>query len=178
MGHAFNLKHTNKSHDKPYCERVTRIPSDPEYNADFRGDLVIDTAAINDAWGDINAICAYDGIGQDCGDDFYEIFEQDTKNYLLTAALVYECADRFTPGQVVRMTEAILEDEENDFSLAQTHLSSLYEPYQGEYYGAGPTLPIHTPLFQPRFDYTFIDCCCNYPQPSDYYDISFNYTDP
>ena len=178
MGHAFNLKHTNKNHNKSYCERVTRVPSDPEYNADTRGDLVIDTAAIDDAWGDIDGNCLYDGDGKDCAPfngTPYEIFEPDTKNYLLTAALVYECADRFTPGQVVRMTEAILEDETNDFSLAQTPVSALYEPYQGEYYLAGATLPIHTPLFQPGFDYTFIDCCCEYPQPSDYYDISFSY---
>ena len=178
MGHAFELIHTNDGHGGNFCERVTRVSSDPEYNADTHGDKVIDTAAIDNAWGAIDGNCLYDGDGKDCAPfngTPYEIFERDTKNYLLTAALVYDCADSFTPGQVIRMTEAILHDKYNEFSLAQTPVSALYEPYQGEYYLAGPTLPIHTPLFQPGFDYTFIECCCDYTQPSDYYDISFSY---
>ena len=50
IGHCFNLHHTfGPGNDRPHptnCERVTRIISDPEYNADEAGDLVIDTNAV------------------------------------------------------------------------------------------------------------------------------------
>ncbi|KJJ39715.1 hypothetical protein [Aequorivita vladivostokensis] len=50
IGHCFNLHHTfgpgNSRPDPLNCERVTRIPSDPEYNAHMAGDMVIDTNAV------------------------------------------------------------------------------------------------------------------------------------
>ncbi|TXD70555.1 hypothetical protein [Aequorivita lipolytica] len=50
IGHCFNLHHTfgpgNDRPDPVNCERVTRIPSDPEYNAHIAGDVVIDTNAV------------------------------------------------------------------------------------------------------------------------------------
>ncbi len=57
---------------------------------------------------------------------------------------------------------------------AETDIATLYEPYKGEYYLAGPFDPnVHTPLFQPGFNYRFVECDGNYPQPADYYDISY-----
>lgn len=50
LGHGFNLSHTfGKSNERPhpiYCERVTRNPLDPEYNAQTAGDEVTDTNAV------------------------------------------------------------------------------------------------------------------------------------
>ncbi len=50
LGHGFNLYHTfGPSNVRPHptnCERVTRIISDPEYNANFAGDEVVDTNAV------------------------------------------------------------------------------------------------------------------------------------
>jgi hypothetical protein len=60
----------------------------------------------------------------------------------------------------------------NSTSLQQAtnpDASSLYEPYQGEYYIAGPFNPqLHKPLFQPGFTYKFVKCSGTYPQPADY----------
>jgi hypothetical protein len=59
------------------------------------------------------------------------------------------------------MREAIIEDEYGLFSDSETTVSSLYEPYKGEYYVAGPEPDPHTqPLFQPGFDYIFLACSC------------------
>lgn len=45
----------------------------------------------------------------------------------------------------------------------------------GEYYLVGPLPTQHNPpLFQPGFDYKFVECCCDYPQPADYTDISYS----
>ena len=50
IGHCFKLHHTfGPGNDRPHptnCERVTRNPNDPEYNADEAGDVVIDTNAV------------------------------------------------------------------------------------------------------------------------------------
>lgn len=50
VGHAFNLTHTfddgNYRPDPVNCERVTRLVTDPDYNADVAGDMVTDTNAV------------------------------------------------------------------------------------------------------------------------------------
>ncbi len=50
LGHSFNLYHTfDGGNYRPHpvnCERVTRNPNDPEYNADEAGDKVTDTNAV------------------------------------------------------------------------------------------------------------------------------------
>lgn len=50
IGHSFNLTHTfGNSNLRPHpinCERVTRIVTDPEYNANVAGDEVTDTHAV------------------------------------------------------------------------------------------------------------------------------------
>ena len=45
MGHCFSLFHIFQNSDSIYCEHVTRIPTDPNYNALTEGDLVHDTPA-------------------------------------------------------------------------------------------------------------------------------------
>jgi len=86
----------------------------------------------------------------------------------------------FTLGQAVRMHETIETSSVLQRTLAKLpdgtpDFSVLYEPYAGEYYLAGATLPEHRPLFQPGFDYYFVDCTGNYPRPSDYNDIQFSF---
>lgn len=94
----------------------------------------------------------------------------------------HEFITLFTDGQGVRMRETI----ENAAVLQPilTTVASLYEPYQGTYYFAGPTSPDHRPLFQPGFDYNFVHCGGQTPSgyqvyntPSDYNDITFAYDD-
>jgi hypothetical protein len=66
----------------------------------------------------------------------------------------------------------------NNFYVSPTvtTVASLYEPYKGEYYLIGPTLPNHKPAhFQPGFEYRFVECDGDYPAPSGYYNIDFSY---
>lgn len=46
IGHNFNLSHTHSGWRTSNCETVTRDPNDPDFNADFRGDRVVDTNAV------------------------------------------------------------------------------------------------------------------------------------
>ncbi|MDC8001443.1 hypothetical protein POV26_10355 [Aequorivita todarodis] len=83
------------------------------------------------------------------------------------------CPDSFTVGQKVRVWQTI-NDNPAVFGPVETDIASLYEPYKGTYYNAGPTLPEHIPLFQPGFEYRFVECNCNCPQPAPY-GTPFNY---
>lgn len=57
-------------------------------------------------------------------------------------------------------------------------VACLYEPYKGNYRRIGPEqLENESPFFQWGFDYEFVDCSGNYELPSEYDDISFDYTD-
>jgi hypothetical protein len=73
------------------------------------------------------------------------------------------------------MRETIDNDVNNVFQALTTNVASLYEPYTGVYYFAGPLTGNETPLFQPGFDYTFYSCTGNYPQPA-LYTESFSHT--
>lgn len=77
------------------------------------------------------------------------------------------------------MRETVAADFGGWYSAARTTLAALYEPYRGAYYVAGPVPSLRNdPLFQPGFDYSFVECCCNFPQPADYYNTSFTYGNP
>ena len=181
LGHCFGLIHSFSGSSTSNCERVTRDPLDPNYNADEKGDLIIDTPAKDKMWEDIDPIdCSYIGNGDDCGSDLYDIDPEDVKNFMGYGGLRV-CADRFTVGQMIRMRETINCDPQGDFNDAEevTGLASLYEPYKGSYYVSGPFDPsLHTPLFQPGFNYRFVTCDCeaDCPEPSPYPDVSFQYT--
>lgn len=189
LGHALGLQHTENGYAGSNCERVTRNPADIAYNADSAGDFVVDTAAKPYFFGwngegyeidiDINT-CTYIGTGKDCGGTPYQIFESDVRNYMSKGYIPYPasgCHDQFTTGQKIRMHETIeLADSTVPtnwrISQAVTTIASLYEPYSGEYNNSSPG---SSPLFQPGFDYEFVECCCDYPLPSAYTDISFTY---
>jgi len=172
IGHCFNLLHTFYGNGN--CEHVTRIESNPAYNAHEAGDYITDTAAQDKMWDDVDPDdCFYTGNGQDCEIPpvYYDIPDEDVKNFMGYGGLRL-CADQFTTGQNIRMREAINDDVFGSFVEAETTIASLYEPYKGGYSINGESSP---PLFQPEFDYTFLSCECSCPLPLAYEDTSFTY---
>lgn len=179
VGHCLNLQHTRSS-----LEHTTRDVNDEYFNAYDKGDRVYDTAANEDLYHDgnytyIDENCEYiPGFESDNEGFAYEIFPEDVSNSMSNA---YKCQDgHFSVGQAIRIRESIDCDKFGEFAAVETTIASLYEPYQGEYYLGGPALPEESkPLFQPGFDYSFIECRCstndnsNCSQPTAYEDISF-----
>ncbi len=99
LGHVLGMHHTFAGSSGSYCEHVTRDPTDPNYNADIRGDKIIDTPAQDEMWGDVNEeTCQYEGGGQDCQETDYEIESEDVANYMGYGGLRL-CGDRFSTGQ-------------------------------------------------------------------------------
>lgn len=186
ISHNLNLMHTRSSRGIN-GERVTRNPNDPNYNADTHGDRVVDTAAnpgYRDANGDYPYInlndCTYDNDGTQVDYDLdpYVPTHQDVINIMSNA---YICMDQYSPltiGQGIRAREALINDVNGHFAPTLNTIESLYEPYAGEYfYSSSQGSPVlYKPLFQPGFDYRFVECSCDCPEPSDYHDISFSYT--
>ena len=200
LGHNFGLAHTHQGfRSVSNCERVTRDPSDPNFNADRAGDKITDTAALPDFKNEYcfenglptsdcstssgfafyyidQTTCTYTGNGEDCGggdpDDAtpYDIKQADVQNHMGYANP--DCRNQFSTGQSIRMLETIANN--SAFANRKAPIAALYEPYKGEYYEAGP-LPTEPPLFQPGFDYAFLDCDCDCPQPSPWIDTSFSY---
>jgi len=197
MGHVLYLKHTHKGHrdiDDPLndqytaCEHVTRDPANDDYNAELKGDIIVDTAAAPDflfehyyelleqGYSEEYAAandtvykyiapltCDYIGTGLSCLDNLYDIYESDSKNIM--AYIPEDCRESFTIGQAIRMHEIVELWPEN---YEPTTLSELFEPYSGEYYFAGPLPTEHPPLFQPGFKYKFVECEGPYPAPAAY----------
>jgi len=173
LGHNLSFHHTRST-----SEHATRDVNDPNFNADYAGDKVVDTAA-NKGFYDSTcqcypniADCEYTGNETDNVGDSYVISPQDVINLMGNA---YECIQPvITPGQGIRAREQI---ESGYYDNALTTLASLYEPYAGDYYVIGPLPPNYKPpRFQPGFNYRFVPCCCDYPEPSDYSDTSFSWT--
>ena len=197
MGHVLYLNHTHTGHrdlldpldeDNNYtaCEHVTRDPLNPDYNAESSADYIIDTAAVPDfrfehyyelleqGLDPSNFIfhkyidpfnCEYIGDGQDCLEDDYDIYEKDTKNVM--SYTKFNCYGTFTVGQAIRMHE-IVELWTDNYEDKLATLSDLFEPYSGEYYVAGPQQTEHPPLFQPGFEYRFVECEGDFDEPADY----------
>ena len=184
------------------CEHVTReefLPDgslNPDFNAKLRADQIVDTAAapnfaqeycyrfessnlaecsnINyNAHFFITEDCIYIPGVESCQGIEYQIFPQDSQNIM--SYTKEGCMSQFTVGQVIRMYETMNSpDYPAIHALVSTDLSSLYEPYRGEYYFAGPNV-IQGPLFQPGFDYNFVECDGDFPLPADYEDTNFTY---
>jgi hypothetical protein len=111
--------------------------------------------------------CFYIGSGEDCGGSSYTIDPKDVQNFM--AATARECRNQFTIGQAIHMHEDIEQSPQLWSLITEQDFSSLYEPYKGEYYLGGPfDAAIHTPLFQPGFDYKFVKCEGDYVQPAPY----------
>jgi len=141
-----------------------------------------DNENLNDEYINFNG-CDYTSTNKDCNrEDAYQLFYQDINNLM---AYTIACNERvLTTGQAIRMRETIALDCDNVMTPALNidGVASLYKPYKGEYYYIGP-LPVdeegnlNPPLFQPGFDYNFISCDCNCPQPLDYGETGFTYNE-
>lgn len=176
IGHNFSAYHTSLNYtgaNQP-CERVTRDPTNSNYNAHEAGDFITDTAASPPLFSGVSQ-CAYTGGGTDCEGDPYQIFPEDVANFMSRANYTRDCIDRFAMGQGIRMRETI-DCWPGVYTLAQVDIAALYEPYKGSYPAYYPhPQPWQLPLFQPGFEYHFVDCCCEYVQPAPYGDMTFNY---
>lgn len=194
MGHFLGLGHTRggngNSQTPNNCEHVTRDttllkdPNDPfapYFNADKRGDRVVDTPAVPDMYPNVapynyNENCEYIGDAGDCQGSQYDFTSDDLKN-TMGDGYYFDCTEiRLTPGQGIRMREKITSANPNTVlgKIRSYDMSPLYEPYKGQYFSVGPDLPYsERPLFQPGFNYKFVECNGDYPQPSNYYDTSF-----
>jgi len=193
IAHNFYIKHTWSS-----GEHVTRDPNDTEnFNALTAGDLVLDTAATKGfrasgcspasdpaCFPYITENCEYDDENSDELDNSNPqvpyagtISPEDIANIMSDG--IRSCKNspfQLTVGQGIRIRETIVTDPNGVFTDAETTIASLFEPYSGEYYNTGPFNPlVHTPLFQPGFNYRFVECNGDYPQPSDYLDLNFWY---
>lgn len=215
VGHSLGLSHTDLEWRYSVCEHVSRDINDPCdpgnptstcFNANYRGDKVIDTAAMPEFAREycfINQIplaecvspfpdgfrfyyydideCKYIGTIEpnqrvDCGGTLYQIDEIQSRNTMSYAP--GDCKDNFTVGQGIKMKETIANSSILQ-PIKEDDVSSLYEPYVGEYYVAGPNQdPRDKPLFQPGFNYRFVECDCDpsCPEPAEFSDISFNFT--
>lgn len=171
IGHNFNLLHTFYEYDESSCERVTRIISDPLYNANIAGDRITDTDACPTLSTGVNNDCVYFGTQTNYYNEDFNISEATVRTFMSHISVNSPCPNSFTVGQKVRIRTAI---NNPVFAPVTTTVESLYEPYKGTYYNVGPTLPEHIPQFQPGFEYRFVACNCNCPQPAPY-GIPFTY---
>ncbi len=177
------------------CEHVTRDPLNPDgtentnYNATTRGDDVTDTAAVPDFRNEEYFIlldqaltttnyelfafidnCTYNGDGKDCQNTPFDIYPSDVTNVMAYSG---PCQETLTIGQAIRMHEAI-DNFTTNYKSRKGELSDLFEPYKGEYYIAGALPEDHqAPLFQPGFNYQFIECENNIDYPSNYGDVFY-----
>ncbi|GAB5398693.1 MAG: hypothetical protein Aureis2KO_02780 [Aureisphaera sp.] len=181
VGHFFNLQHTFYcGADDNSCENVTRDPNDPDYNAHNKGDYIIDTFATPEGMqGDVDFdsnTCLYTNTtATDETGRPYADYEPEVTNFM---SYSWPCQSQFTPGQVVRMRLHIdvLNDHPTITKIENHDISTLYEPYAGFYAPYFPYLGNEPPLFQPGFTYRFVACECECPQPTDYEDTNFSYT--
>lgn len=109
VGHSFRLIHTHQRFKSERCEKVTRDPDDPEFNAKCAGDYVVDTNAVPSMYGsegnNITDDCKYTGNAKDCDGTAYNITEDDVRNFM--AYTKQSCRSRFTVGQGIRVRETI-----------------------------------------------------------------------
>lgn len=79
LGHNFNLIHTHGNSNwrasPTNCERVTRIPGDPEYNAEDAGDLVTDTGSVPNFRFEQHAYFSYALEQANIGYSFWQAFD-------------------------------------------------------------------------------------------------------
>lgn len=184
IGHNLGLFHSWSSNE--HVTRIETLPNgdpNPEFNAKDAGDKVVDTAA-NPGFSHGGTYpfidfsdCSYFG---DEEDEVNRRYDQE----ILPEHVINVMGDSRTPcwenylsmGQGIRAREIIEDDPINKFAPAITTIASLYEPYRGiypmYYPWPGPSTP---PLFQPGFEYKFIECCCEYQQPAEYGDTSFSF---
>ena len=164
--------------------RYCYIPGDIFYTTTLNN---IDTEILlnSNTWQDIIDSTLLDCDQIDSGEMYIDLVDERT-NFMHYASN----ADHFSDGQGVRMREVIevdvlghLQEKLNLLDDGTSDLSVLYEPYKGDYFDVGVYLPEHRPLFQPGFDYKFVECGSGTPhsnievynQPTPYDDTSFSF---
>ena len=162
---------TESRQDGRISEHVTRIVTDPNYNALIAGDYVTDTPATylqpnvcNNPSNGTSEYLESDEIFDNSNPptkyvniDTYNIMSYNEPQYLT----------HLTPGQGVRMRETML--NEGSYDLIKTTVASLYQPYKIIEY------PMQY-FMQPGFDYEFVNCEAGcIVISSDYENTSFNY---
>ena len=101
----------------------------------------------------------------DCQGTLYQISPASAGNHMSYAPGL--CRDNFSTDQVIRMRESI--QNYPPLQNVTTDIPSLYEPYKGEYYVAGPVPPHFVPPhFQPGFEYRFVECQSSLSTPMPY----------
>jgi len=183
LGHNLGLLHpfyAFQENSVETCEHVTRNPTDSDYNADTHGDRITDTAAtlVLRGYNTNSLTCEYEGTESDCEETDYDIYPADVQNFMnYVPQDDLSCNKIFSLGQGIRMRESLDIDCSGQYANAiTTDVASLYEPYKGEYYLAGPAQLTDFPLFQPGFDYKFVECHCSCPQPIPYGNTNFTYS--
>ncbi len=163
-------------------ENVTRDVNDPNFNANNKGDMVIDTPAqFRGSQFNYFFYFQFDGYHYISHPNIVDLVGEPYENIDIENIMGYTELIRrnFTNGQGVRMRETI-NNNPSIFNRVETTIASLYEPYAGEYQNLGSQSP-NLSKFQPGFDYTFIQCGGDrnnygieiYNQPTDYSNTSF-----
>ena len=122
-------------------ENVTRNIDNPNYNASIAGDMVVDTPACFK--GSEDNYCHFGGTGEGITFEYLShpnivdnspehlIYENvDILNFM-SFSYAHDGLRHFTDGQGVRMRETIAIPSLN-FSVVETSIASLYEPYKTE----------------------------------------------
>lgn len=134
IGHCLSLYHVHgRDVFNEECEHVTRNESDPHFNADSKGDRVIDTPAQdypNPSWFS-DCLYSYNTSRVDCqGTPFQNVQRRNYMGYDLIPS--QSNCEHFTPGQVLRM-KRYLENPSPfypNYRNTYADISSLYEPYE------------------------------------------------
>ncbi|PKP26653.1 MAG: hypothetical protein CVU03_01910 [Bacteroidetes bacterium HGW-Bacteroidetes-2] len=178
IGHNIGLYHTrakgNGNSNQEHDTRDEFLPNGElnlEFNARTADDNVMDTAANTTfRYVDANGQSIYPYIDENCK-YIPNLIEKDEINHpythitnldvINTMGDAYECLTNYlSPGQVYRMRDKI--QNAPPLSNTLTEVASLYEPYKGSYplYYPHPQ-PWVYPLFQPGFNYRFVECQCD-----------------
>lgn len=142
LGHNLSLIHTHEFSNGSSCERVTRDPNDPNYNATTAGDRVVDTQASPQFYGmngqHLAQDCTtYTGNLTDCDGTPYNITPTETQNYM--AYTHQHCRTLFTTGQKIRMHEYIQHNSNSLFSnILDDNFYDLYSANSTLDYGFEP----------------------------------------
>lgn len=127
-GHILNLRHAFFGYNNAQnCERVTRDPLNPLYNATTHGDLVADTPAQPDYPCCVQTDCSIPVNDTTHTNYFGETYENisigNFMSYLLT------CNHHFTNGQAQRMRQSVFNNW-NYYAPCMNTVESLYQPFE------------------------------------------------
>lgn len=127
MAHILNLRHVFEYNTTLNCERVTRDPNNPLYNANTHGDEVEDTPAQPQ-----QPCCP---PANDCVAPFNttqtNFYNEQFENIIYGNFMSYSvnCNKHFSSGQIARVRQSIFSNWDY-YSPAMNTVESLYQPYE------------------------------------------------